>query len=203
MNYEEMKASMLIVKTRQYLDYLENHLRNVAKAFSEFANAMANHSIIYDDFNYHALRSKIEHHDVSKLSEYEFTQYRDAFYPVEEKDESAEIKMEKAWEHHKGNNDHHIERIPEEYTHSGHIALAHMFIDWLAMSYVFKNTPRDFYEKNHKEDNPLPEWAEKIFYSYCDTMDRWADYCEPLGTCPKCGEVLRGAPICSKHGEMK
>ena len=37
---------------------------------------------VWDDFYYFSIDTEIEHHDVSKMSENEFIQYRKAFYPT-------------------------------------------------------------------------------------------------------------------------
>ena len=86
----------------------------------------------------------------AKLSKQEFCQYRDFFYPVKDSDkENSDFAL--AWENHKQENHHHHE------TAKDYNDLVHMIVDWIAMSYKFKDDPRKFYEKTklYKRTNPL------------------------------------------------
>lgn len=164
-----MQALETIAKTREYLDYVERHIKNVARAWAEVVDAMkraGNYPIIFDDFRYFALHEEVARHDMSKLSAEEFVQYRRCFYPTEaEKKSDPKPHLGEAWEHHKKMNAHHWEnwaaddkQVSSPYDLEIHCT--HMVIDWLAMSYEFGDTPRSYYEKNcHKIK--LPEWAVK------------------------------------------
>ena len=137
----EMGAYDYIKSSRDYLDYIEEHLVNVARAFSELSDACdGKEHWVGDDCSWHELLHEIKHHDLSKLSKQEFVQYRDNFFPTNEKDkENSDFAL--AWENHKQENHHHHE------TASNYYDLVHMVVDWIAMSYKFKDDPYDFYLK--------------------------------------------------------
>ena len=157
-----------IRKTREYLDYLEEHYNNVQKAFKLVAEKCKDMRFIYDDFYYWSLRTAVENHDDSKMSPEEFIAYRKHFFPVnaEEKKESRE-DAEKAIDHHYKNNMHHWQSwVPYVDRHHIEIDVAHNFIDWIAMGFQHGDTALEYYEKNKHKIN-LPAWTEKFFYDIC------------------------------------
>ncbi len=167
-NKGQMKADAYIKKTREYLDYLEEHIENVRKAFSEISDKCRDMFWVSDDYQWHTFRYEVTCHDLSKLSEHEFIQYRKAFYPVEGeffpvKDEFFPVKdepkysMNEAWEHHKSKNTHHHETV------KGYMDVVHMVIDWTAMGYKFGDTAQQYYEKN-KDKISLSEEHEEFMY---------------------------------------
>jgi len=96
-----------IQKTREYLDYLEEHFKNIERAFEEVVNALDGTPIIGDDFAYwNMLHNDVRYHDISKFSEEEFVAYRAKFYPVIETPELYNC-FEPAWENHKKENTRH------------------------------------------------------------------------------------------------
>lgn len=138
---DRMAGQDYIEKTRQYLDYLEEHLENVRLAFIELSNACDGMMWVGDDCAWHGLRQEVICHDLSKFTKHEFTQYRDSFFPVSDTDkENSEFDL--AWEHHKAENHHHHE------TAENFMDIVHMVVDWTAMGYKFGDTPRDYYERN-------------------------------------------------------
>jgi hypothetical protein len=160
-----MKALKAIQKTREYLDYLEEHILNVKRAWLELQEKCSDMRFIYSDFFYHTIDSEVEHHDISKLSEHEFVQYRKWFFPVEER-EKDRIAFDKAWKHHKENNLHHWETWtqkqywdPNEWERH----CVHMVIDWMAMGYKFGDTAQEYYERNKDKIN-LPRYAVDFIY---------------------------------------
>jgi|TARA_R110002167_G_scaffold150637_2_gene344385 hypothetical protein len=167
-----MQALELIKKTREYLDYVERHINNVARAWKEIQKKCPNESIIYDDDMFHSLDNEVERHDLSKLSIEEFVQYRERFYPTEGEVDAATLAVGRgslvsdrsfteAWENHKNLNPHHWQNwvaIPKVCNRTQVVHCTHMVIDWLAMSYEFGDTPRSYYDKN-KEHIKIPEWA--------------------------------------------
>ncbi|MDL1971251.1 MAG: DUF5662 family protein [Candidatus Desulfofervidaceae bacterium] len=125
------------------MDYLEEHIDNVRKAFLEVSESYAG---LYG-LDYHSwleLKDAVCSHDISKFSQYEFTQYRKHFFPIEGEEPED---FQKALEHHKANNTHHHETIKNE------IDCLHMIINWTAMGYKFGNTSQEYYEKNKKRIN--------------------------------------------------
>lgn len=152
-----------IKKTREYLDYLEEHYNNVQKAWKLINDKCQDMHFIYDDYCYWVIDYAVKHHDDSKLSKEEFTEYREHFYPVDDKEK---CKLDKAWEHHKDKNNHHWENWTNE--NKGldpypDIYVALTVIDWVAMGFKFNDGAQSYYELNKDKIN-IPEWAEKIMY---------------------------------------
>lgn len=142
---DQMEAQKLIKKTREYLDYVDEHIENVRKAFIEVSDACNGMAWVSDDYTWHRIRREVELHDVSKLSARELTQYRDYFYPVG--DQVNRIEFDEAWRHHKANNSHHHEVVKTQ------IDIIHMVIDWTAMGYKFGDTAQSYYENNKTRIN--------------------------------------------------
>jgi len=175
-----MIALEYIDKTREYLDYLERHIKNVEKAWKEIQEKCKDMSFVYDDCKWGMLDHWIENHDISKLSQEEFVPYRVRFRPTQNespknvlgqeedtlKQKIIEENFQKAWNHHIENNDHHWEKWTNEsyyFPYSQELHCAHMIVDWLAMSYEFGDSPREYYQKN-KTKIKLPDWAIEFIY---------------------------------------
>lgn len=172
------KMKELIYKTQEYLNYIEEHYSNVQKAWQILKEKCKHETFIYDDFRYFCIDDMIKDHDLSKLSAEEFVQYRKQFFPASfEKAADNKADFEKAWEHHKENNNHHWENWTGRYEckgwdglqgpyYSDEIHFVCMICDWMAMSMKFGDTPREYYEKN-KDKIQLPEnfipWLYEIF----------------------------------------
>ena len=140
----KMKGADYIEKIREYLDYLEEHLENVRKAFCELSVICDGMWWVVDDMSWHTLRNEVEWHDVSKFSKEEFAQYRAHFFPVSDEDKRSSGMLD-AWEHHKQENPHHHETVRHR------LDVIHMIIDWTAMGYKFGDTAQQYYEKHqHK-----------------------------------------------------
>lgn len=153
----------LIKKTREYLDYLEDHILNVNRAWAELQAKCKDMNFMYDDYIWSLIDDYIQEHDLSKLSEHEFVQYRKAFYPLEHE---AKFDMTGAWEHHKDNNPHHWENwtkksdwIPFEWQ----VHCVCMIADWVAMGYKFGDTAQKYYEAN-KDKIAIPDYAVSFVY---------------------------------------
>ena len=158
---DRLKGHDYIDATRKYLDYLEEHLNNVAKAFDELSRACEGMHWVSSDYDWHSIKHDVYLHDLSKFSPDEFVQYRAKFYPVKLNIPDCGFELEEfnkdfdlACAHHKKHNSHHWESI--KYYRD----FIHMIIDWTAMSYKFGDTPWGFYEKN-KSQIKLPSWAER------------------------------------------
>ena len=136
---EEMQGNNYILKMREYLDYLEEHLNNVRKAFNELSKKCVGLWWVNDDYFWHTLRQQVKLHDLSKFSKEEFVEYQQAFFPVGEKG-----SLGNSWEHHKENNHHHWESAETD------LDIVHMVIDWTAMGYKFGDTAQEYYEANKK-----------------------------------------------------
>ena len=161
-----------IAKTREYLDYFERHYDNVQKAWALINDKCIdkNFRFIHDDFVWHTIDADVKLHDESKLSELEFTQYRNYFFPAENEEKNKESFMA-AWEHHKANNDHHWQTWTEKHRENpyGDAFLVMNVIDWMAMGFEFGDTAKDYYEKNESEIK-FPEWAVKLMYEIFDCV---------------------------------
>jgi hypothetical protein len=165
----ESETVQLIRRTREYLDYVEEHYNNVQRAFLEVEAKLQHDKIIYDDFYYWALRDAVFHHDASKLSAEEFVQYRKKFYPC---DFEEPTELGDAWEHHKQENAHHWENwtkhtryLPDMWM----VDCVHMVIDWMAMSYKFGGNAREWYDKN-KSTMQLPEYGKRYIEEIFDAV---------------------------------
>lgn len=164
-----------INKTREYLDYVERHYKNVQKAFKEFTRRTCHKGFIekyeefswftklYDDWHFLILQTIIQEHDLSKLSKEEFTQYRDNFYPLnEETKQSNKEEFKNAWEHHKEFNPHHWQsRVGKTFTkysgfEGGYYAIENA-MDWIAMAYEFNETPLNKYYLDNKDKIELSD----------------------------------------------
>jgi hypothetical protein len=160
-----------IAKTREYLDYLEEYVNNIQKAWKEIQHKCKDMNIVYDDFYYNWINNEVHWHDASVMSEEEFTQCRKKFYPTDiEKQEAVEkgveIDITTAFEHHKAENPHHWEnwtKLKSNHPEAWCVHCTHMVIDWMAMGYKFGDTAQQYYEK-YKEEIKLPDYAIDFIY---------------------------------------
>lgn len=153
MNEElNMRGLDILNKTREYLDYLEEHLINVSKAHSIVTGACGD---LLTEPQLTRLKIEVELHDTSKFSKHELTQYRAKFYPADG-EVPIEDEFDLAWEHHYTNNHHHWETLKDE------VDLFHMVIDWLAMSLKFGGSPMEYYEKNKEKINVDPRYLPTL-----------------------------------------
>ena len=148
-NKDQMAANEYIEKTRQYLDYLEEHIENIRLAFQEVSEACDGMAWVGDDCTWHNFRQEVCYHDISKFSEEEFAAYRAKFYPVKNTPELYDC-FAPAWDNHKEENTHHWESIRYDKNMPGvtETDIVHMIIDWTAMGYKFGDTAQEYYEAN-------------------------------------------------------
>ncbi len=166
-----MKTLDLIQTTKQYLNYLEDHINNVNRAWKEIQDKCKDMRFIYDDYVFFMINGEVEYHDISKLSKAEFTSYRDEFFPVV--DQKNKKGFPGAWKNHLKKNNHHWENWTikkKGYIYELEACCVHMVIDWLAMSYKFNDTPRNYYEKN-KDKIKLPTWAISFIYEIFERIE--------------------------------
>ncbi len=165
-----------INKTRDYLNYIENHIWNVQKAWNLLKQKCKDMRFIHDDWYFNSINNLIENHDLSKLSEFEFIQYRKRFFPTEkEKEIGIDVKIfEKAWEHHKENNPHHWENWTKQKfknPYEWEIHCVCMVCDWIGMSFEFGDSAQEYYEKN-KNKIELPDYAIDFIYEIFKRIKR-------------------------------
>jgi hypothetical protein len=160
---------------RLYCDYVEEHLRNVGKAWVILQEACVHEKQVWNDVDFWHTHALIEQHDKSKMDAAEFTAYAEWFYGSfgkeydiyddggegEEQHRAAKAAFDAAWEHHKAHNQHHWqnwtqagERFPGETA----CHLMCMVADWMAMGMKFGDTAEEYYERE-KAKIHLPEWA--------------------------------------------
>lgn len=167
----------LIKKTREYLDYIEEHYNNVQKSFEILKEKCAGKNLLHegDDYKWYTLCRNVELHDKSKLSSFEFQAYRAKFFPTEYEKENDKglIKQlfNEAWEHHKSYNHHHWENwilIDKDNIHVDLFIIENV-CDWMAMGMKFGDTAKSYYEKN-KERIAIPKGAENYMYEIFDCI---------------------------------
>lgn len=161
-----MRTIEVVKKTREYLDYIEEHIENVSTAWDILCQNCQDMRFIYDDYVYSEIATNIGLHDISKLSKEEFVGYRQFFYPVDKTIEKDKDVFNLSWEHHKDKNNHHWETWTSKKFYSPYdaeIYCVEMVCDWIAMGIKFGDTAKDYYEKN-KGEIKLPEWAVKFIY---------------------------------------
>lgn len=155
-----------IQKTREYLDYIERHYDNVQKAWKEIKEKCKHLEILKDENNVAFLDTEILQHDLSKLSEEEFTEYRKTFYPTSKE---RRAYLDKAWYHHKLFNPHHWENWTERKGSLAYLHCIHMIVDWTAMSYDLGGTAKEYYELNQHVIN-IPEEYVSFMYEVFDCL---------------------------------
>ena len=178
----------LINKTREYLDYVEEHCLNVVKAWKELKIKCKDMRFISDDFVFDWLRQEVMRHDFTKLSAEEFVQYRRHFYPCPFEQKGS---LDEAWEHHKTSNAHHWEEwTKHEYVdpYEWEVHCVHMVIDWMAMGYKFGDTARQYYETNNGKIN-LPDYAEVFIYEIFNRIENLRDRQHETTPCDSGSEV--------------
>ena len=162
-----MKGLIHVTKIREYCDYLEEHLENVAWAWKLLQEKCKDMKFVWDDFMYATIESMVEEHDLSKFSAEEFMPYCNKFFCVEgEPNDRTEDEFMAAWDHHKEKNKHHWENWADKEFYHPYEAECHcvcMVIDWMAMGKKFGDTAQEYYEKN-KGRIKLPDWAIRFIY---------------------------------------
>ena len=162
-----------IRKEKEYLEYIQEHINFVKKAYKMFMIALFSvnsiSTLISDEELKNAIESlvtDIETHDASKFSDSEFDGYREKYYPTKrEQAESEEYKKEmeeryeECWKHHYQTNDHHPKHWYDEETKTAKDmslrAIIHMLCDWEAMSLKFNTNTLEWYEKDATDEKAV------------------------------------------------
>jgi len=158
-----MKGIAYIQSSRDYLDYIEEHLLNIEQSWKVLNKRCKDMRFIYDDFYHAIIEAMIDEHDLSKFSQHEFVQYRDKFFPVGAEDNEG---FSQAWGHHKTHNPHHWENWTVGQFYNPNEWECHcvcMVVDWMAMGLKFGDTAQDYYEKNRGNIN-LPRHGVDLIY---------------------------------------
>ena len=127
-------------RSEEYYKYLEDHINNVKKAYSQFEKILLTKSdLTVEELT--DLDNQIENHDKSKYEDDEFYPYLHHFYPSNAGKNNEEL-YDKAWNHHQKCNPHHWQYwilirdegkleplpMPENY-------VIEMLCDWQSFSY--------------------------------------------------------------------
>jgi hypothetical protein len=158
----------------EYRNYINDHVANVKKVWVT-VKPWFKESFYIDAITLATISNQIERHDASKYLAEEFNAYRKKFYP-EHKEEFRQSDFDKAWNHHQKHNTHHWEYwvMPSKgECYALDIPLndlIEMLCDWSAMSLKFKDTPKEFFEKN-KENMILSSTTQKVIKHYLPLFD--------------------------------
>lgn len=154
-----------IQKTREYLDYLEQHYNNVQLAWVILQEKCYDMSFITDDTIFWSIDSNIKKHDDSKLSAEELTQYRRHFFPTENEDKDKK-EFFAAWHNHLKENMHHWQTWTTLDFGDDKSALVYFvenICDWMAMGFEKGDSAKEYFE-NNRDKIDLPNWAITLMY---------------------------------------
>lgn len=160
-------------KEQEYLDYINEHINFVQKAYEMYMAPLLNmtniSTLISDEELKNTiinLKPVIETHDASKFSDAEFDGYRMRWYPTvaeeakQKEDQELQVtireRYEKCWEHHYTVNAHHPKHWVDPETgivkDASLDAIIEMICDWEAMSLKFGTSTLKWYENDAKDE---------------------------------------------------
>lgn len=140
-------------KMQDYTEYVEEHISLVREVWYDLKPNLRG---LFSSDAITEIGYLIQLHDQSKFSRQEIDGYCQWYFPKDKRNRSWLI-YNIAWNHHQKANPHHWQYWLM-YDKGQTIALdmpvvylVEMLCDWTAMSYKFKDTPGEFYEKNKDE----------------------------------------------------
>lgn len=154
---------------KNYTDYVQNHIKNVQKAWN---NEVSNIDDEFIQSHKDELTEQIKHHDESKWDTNEFDAYRANYNPIDDQEKiDNEANFQAAWYHHFQNNPHHWQHwiddkgdlIPLEDIDTVKKSYIEMICDWQAMGYVFGDTAKQYYDQNKDTIKIYPELQEWLY----------------------------------------
>ena len=154
---------------KNYTDYVQNHIKNVQKAWN---NEVSNIDDEFIQSHKDELTEQIKHHDESKWDTDEFDAYRANYNPIDDQEKiDNEANFQAAWYHHFQNNPHHWQHwiddkgdlIPLEDIDTVKKSYIEMICDWQAMGYVFGDTAKQYYDQNKDTIKIYPELQEWLY----------------------------------------
>lgn len=175
-------------KEQEYLDYINNHIRLVKKAFALYFAPLffkSCISLIISDYDLKVaiqdVAKIINNHDASKFSDSEFDGYRAYYYPTslektgdEEYKHNVEERYEECWKHHYQTNVHHPmhwvdqeTKIPRDMSLP---AIIEMICDWESMALMFNSDTIKWYETKAEDEKKCmsantKEIVEELLYN--------------------------------------
>lgn len=152
-----------INKIREYCDYVEEHLNNIAKAWTLVQESCEDMIFISDEFLFTVIDELVNDHDLSKVSHEEFIPYVRNFFPVGEADNEL---FAAAWKNHQDCNPHHWQnwtQKEDEYDDEWKCHAVCMVIDWIAMGTKFDDNAQEYFEKNQDSIKISDEAVEFIY----------------------------------------
>lgn len=162
----------ILKKEEQYNEYLDNHRKNIERAYTEIIECPFFHQLDFENLE-EDLWVRLKLHDLSKYGKKEYDAYRKNFFPINEKEkEENKADFKKALEHHWQNNPHHWqcrqnkENFSKKNLHDVLDTIENV-CDWLAMGYEFHNRPYQYYEKNKDKiilNEKERQFLEEIIY---------------------------------------
>lgn len=166
-------------KEKEYIAYINEHLRNVKTAWENMKNndkcmVIIKTNMYYDSEAYimNVVETLVNVHDRSKLSSAEFDAYRKYFYPIndeEKKEVEKSGEFDKAWVHHYTENLHHWDHWKNDPDSMSFICVLEMTLDWIAMSIKFNNNAIEWYEQNKKDivlGEKQEQWVMELLNAY-------------------------------------
>ena len=177
-----------IINNKKYKKTVENHKRNILKAYYEMLECDGLEWIMKDPKIMHPLWIRALEHDDSKLyNKEEFKAYRKYYYPVSDKEYKDNLEnYEKIKKQHIMNNDHHWQSRSDytDFTIDTELACLENIMDWLAVGYELHDRPHEYYESiKHIIDLPQKQidFMEKCIYQGIDKeildldkdLDKW------------------------------
>jgi hypothetical protein len=163
-----IKKIAIHIQEERYMRYVQKHRIRMADAYKEMLSCpevtnLGNEVLIM-------LKQRVVFHDITKFEAEEFDAYRKHFFPISKKEKENNLEnFEKAWQHHYDNNSHHWQhrRNNTEFNKNDPEQVVNILenvCDWLAVGYLYKNRPYQYYEKHKEKIELCPE--EKEFFEY-------------------------------------
>ena len=168
------------LKEQEYLDYINEHIGNVHKAYELYMIPLLEANNISTLISDEELKAAISHlgeyidtHDASKFSDSEFDGYREKYYPTTREldgdlayKSNLEERYQECWKHHYTVNAHHPEHwvnhdndTREDMTLE---AIMEMICDWEAMSLKFGTSTLKWYEEAEYEKSCFSSKTKEI-----------------------------------------
>lgn len=174
------KVEIRSAQDKAYFDYINEHIKNVQMTFEKLGEVLYN----VFDFSYEQVAERVKVHDESKYSDIEFNGYRQYYNPKPACRPRQDL-LDRAWEHHYQNNDHHPEYWMIQNNLTTHIrpmsadAIAEMFFDWAAMGVKFKSRPDIWYKNTGYKELPLNEVTRQTIERILEEFD-WSKWEWPV-----------------------